>query len=1146
MPWFSRKKNLPPPPEPEAPLASFRSALESRLQDEVRDLTALNIPIPRQLTDLAYTPPDPNDPKLIAKITLPTFDLPPHYLFIFRDLATRPLRRQNYTSYFITAKSQSDIEEAIALCKKDRGLSSVARRFPGFWLNRNPYFLYKMFNERPVIEDRDYWIQKKTTITASHFKVYYDEQVSPLKTVSGYSAAELDLIDRRYNMLDMLCYGCADCDLPENPYHVQALPKWITDEFIHKLPMPSLEFPRDIVRLKVLPSPNAAERLTAQFLDTLRQHKDPLSFAVIATAGKIYFQFMVSANYRAFIEQQIQIHFPEFAVIEAEPLPAGPIPFYSIGTRPRLPWLKLKTSFPLDPYSQLFSIMAQIKPQDTLCTEVLFVPVERVCITELARKLESNIGKPNNNTKEITKRSRDLQEKHQPWLTSFRIISSSPDLIENVVRNFLRQFEVPDNDWPTTNVERTDTFDLPSPHWNRWTFVSTEELAILAHFPDKTIECDRLETVSMKSKLPPDLYTQNGIEIGSSEARGITKPVVVPNQVRDRHVYVVGKSGTGKSTLLYNCICQDIEADGGVAVIDPHGDLVDEVLNYIPERRIKDTIYFNAADKQHPIGLNILNAQNEDEIGLLADDLLVTFKRLSESWGERMKNILLHTFHTLLRYDGATFLDIRPLLQRPEFREQILASIQNKTLADFWQHEYPSYPKDAAQPILNRMSKFSLSPTLSAILSQADSDLNFFDVIQNKKILLVRIPKGEIGEDTSHLLGSLIVSQLQLAVMRRASLPKEARDPYYLYVDEFQNFTTSAFEKILSEARKYNLCLTLAHQYISQVPENIKNAILANVGTILIFQSYPADAALLRPELGQYDPSDVTNLNTSLHEALCKPATQSRETFKFKTLPPLKSEQSQAAAIIDFTHENYCSEASIATPPPHTTPEVNEAASSFPIRSRKFPAKALPKEFTTAQDRILYYISQADYLSTAQIIKLCYGHVAESAKKSVASRDLKVLVESKRIKSQMFGPGKIYFLGRTCNPTTHNLAIRDLFTRIVSSEFELAEVNFSPRLKELIPDLAVDFLAEDGTLIKTFWEYDTGTEGITELVKKVARYESYSSEYLITFVLNTEQRLVQTMKTIRVPYITFAVMSEFETLHDAAFQSSLGDRNPFF
>ena len=183
--------------------------------------------------------------------------------------------------------------------------------------------------------------------------------------------------------------------------------------------------------------------------------------------------------------------------------------------------------------------------------------------------------------------------------------------------------------------------------------------------------------------------------------------MTVPISFRDRHLYVVGKSGTGKSTLLYNCIRQDIEQGFGVAVIDPHGDLADDVLHSIPGHRIKDTIYFNAKDTQHPIGLNIMNAKSEDEIGILAMILLVTFKRLSESWGERMENILRYSFHSLLRYPGATLLDLKSLLQRPDFRERVIASLQHPALSDFWQYEYPNHPKDASAPILNRVSKLA-------------------------------------------------------------------------------------------------------------------------------------------------------------------------------------------------------------------------------------------------------------------------------------------------------------------------------------------------------------------------------------------------------------------------------------------------------
>jgi hypothetical protein len=616
--------------------------------------------------------------------------------------------------------------------------------------------------------------------------------------------------------------------------------------------------------------------------------------------------------------------------------------------------------------------------------------------------------------------------------------------------------------------------------------------------------------------------------------------VHIPDSVRDRHVYVVGKSGTGKSTLLLNCIRQDIESGAGVAVIDPHGDLVEEVLQYIPERRIDDTIYFNAADRKYPIGLNILNAQDEDEIGILADDLLITFKRLSESWGERMESILRHTIHTLLRTEGATFLDIKTLLQNPGYRQQIVASLNNRMLRDFWQLEYsgPGYSKDAAQPILNRMSKFSLSPVLVGILGQPDSSLNFFDVIQNKKILLVNISKGQIGEDTAQLLGSLIISQLQLSIMRRAAMPKEARDPYYLYVDEFQHFTTSAFEKILSEARKYKLCLILAHQYISQLDEKTKNAILANAGTIVMFQSYPADAAALKPELGQYEPTDVTNLNTANHEALCKPSTQSKDTFLFQTLAPPLKPKGYVREIIEYTRENYA-----GSPMSYAVESAVSVRSSVPSEltqtsrpNLKRPARALPKDFASASDKILHYIKEAEWLATPHLIELCYRRLeTEGSKKTGASRDLKYLAEAKRVRSTMFGPNKIYFSGRTPNTTKHNYSVRDLYTKIVVSDFEIAEMNFFPSLTGLTPDLAVSFLAEDGSQIKTFWEYDAGTEGIAELLKKVSRYDTLAKDAAVVFVFNSRERLLQFHKAAGTPRVFLSVLDEFTTLEDPVF-----------
>lgn len=444
---------------------------------------------------------------------------------------------------------------------------------------------------------------------------------------------------------------------------------------------------------------------------------------------------------------------------------------------------------------------------------------------------------------------------------------------------------------------------------------------------------NRLQRAGTGTGFPPELYTSGGVHLGECVSWRRTATVTLPECVRDRHVYLVGKTRSGKSTLLMNIARQDILRGAGVAVIDPHGDLAEDLLQHIPEERAQDTIYFDASDKQHPIALNVLNAQSEEEIGLLADDLMVTFRRLSDSWGERMETILRYTFHTLLRAPGSTFIDIQHILQNGQFRERIVRQADFPTLTDFWYDQFPQLPKDATQPVLNRMSKFVLSPTLHAMLSQARGRLDFSDVIQNGKVLLVNLASGRIGEDNAKLLGSLIVSQLQLAVMRRAGLPRSQRRPFYLFVDEFQHFTTSAFEKILSEAGKYKLSLTLAHQYISQLSESLRYAILGNVGTLVMFPLGQHDANALRSELGQFEPNDLANLSAQAHEALCRPATQSRDTFKFTTLaPPPAPEESFAAFVIERTRKQY------ASAPPARSSQLPQKEAPIPHTLQPAPA----------------------------------------------------------------------------------------------------------------------------------------------------------------------------------------------------------------
>jgi energy-coupling factor transporter ATP-binding protein EcfA2 len=468
-------------------------------------------------------------------------------------------------------------------------------------------------------------------------------------------------------------------------------------------------------------------------------------------------------------------------------------------------------------------------------------------------------------------------------------------------------------------------------------------------------------------RLPP------GEKIGVTETPPV-KPVRISEADRPRHVYIIGKSGTGKSTLIKQMARLDIERGAGVAVIDPHGDLAQQLLDHIPQQRVADTIYFDASDEAHPIALNIMNAQTEPEISRLTDDLLVTFHRLSESWGDKMEHILGYAFETLLRTPEASFIDLKTLLTDPAARGRIVSKLTKPDLLNFWQNEFAGL-KNETQPVLTRLSKFTRSSFIYSILSQPQSPLDFYELIQNKKILLVNLASGIIGESAAGLLGSLIVSQLQLAVMRRARIPEGERTPYYLYVDEFQNFTNSAFEKILSEARKYNLCLTLAHQYISQLPETQRDAIFGNVGTMIMFSVADKDANALKYQIGSYNPINLINLEP--FRALYRPQTGARNTVLMKTLPVLRPSTTFAKEIIEHTRQTYSTN---AAPPvkkmPQERPKPAPAASPDAI-----PALAAPKEFPSVQDKILYYISQAEYLSTAQIIELCFAHYSTEGSK---------------------------------------------------------------------------------------------------------------------------------------------------------------------
>ncbi len=331
---------------------------------------------------------------------------------------------------------------------------------------------------------------------------------------------------------------------------------------------------------------------------------------------------------------------------------------------------------------------------------------------------------------------------------------------------------------------------------------------------------------------------------------------------RERHVYVVGKSGSGKSTVLFNLAMHDIMAGKGVAVIDPHGDLAEAVADCIPRNRTRSVCYFDAADSERPIGFNPLANIPPERHALAASGIVSAFKHLwRDSWGPRLEHFLFHGIIAMLNANHATLIDLPRLYTDEKFRTPIIARIRDPISAQFWNQEYPQYDEryrvEAAAPILNKAGQFAASPAIRAILGQVSPKFDLSYAMNNRKILIANLSKGRIGEQPANLLGSLLVSHLQFVAMGRSELAPEMRVPFFAHIDEFQNFGTDAFASLLSEARKYATHFCLANQYTDQIAPSVRAAVLGNVGVMLVLRVSGADAEIL---VSEFDPIPATEL----------------------------------------------------------------------------------------------------------------------------------------------------------------------------------------------------------------------------------------------------------------------------------------------
>lgn len=440
--------------------------------------------------------------------------------------------------------------------------------------------------------------------------------------------------------------------------------------------------------------------------------------------------------------------------------------------------------------------------------------------------------------------------------------------------------------------------------------VNSGELASFVHIPDQTVKAPKMRFGLGKTKELPQSAVGHDFCIGVNEHFGAETLATLSTQHRLRHMHVIGATGTGKSNLLQGCIAQDMQLGNGLCVLDPHGDLIEKVMLWLPDDRLEDVIILDPSDEEFPVGLNLLDAQTEAEKIILSSDLVSLFKRFATSWGDQMTSVLANAINAFLyKEETGTLLELRRFLTETKFRNSILETLSDPSIAYYWKHEFPLLRSNSIAPILTRLDTFLRSRIVRNMMAQKKG-LDFHDIINGKKILLVKLSQGLIGEENSYLLGSVIVAKLHQAALHRQNIKEENRSPFFLYIDEFQHFITPSMSAILSGARKYGLGLILAHQDLEQVrntDRELANSILSNPAVRVYFRTGESDARQLSQSLSHFDENDLQNLG--IGNAIARVERKDQDfnvsTSLVENDLSLEEREAKARLIIDYSRKIY-------------------------------------------------------------------------------------------------------------------------------------------------------------------------------------------------------------------------------------------------
>ncbi|MFH1218516.1 MAG: type IV secretory system conjugative DNA transfer family protein [Candidatus Peregrinibacteria bacterium] len=445
--------------------------------------------------------------------------------------------------------------------------------------------------------------------------------------------------------------------------------------------------------------------------------------------------------------------------------------------------------------------------------------------------------------------------------------------------------------------------------------ISPKEIATLYHIPNPDIVPHILHVLAKKSEAPQDLPREGdeGISIfGMTNYHNNFDVFGIKRKDRRRHLYVVGKSGSGKSKMLELLIKEDLEAGKGVGVLDPHGDLVDNCMKFVPKNRVGDVVYFDPADTEFPVSFNPMEKVDEEYKMQMTVGFIQIFKKLfGSNWTDRLEHVLRYTVLALLDSPNTTVLSILKMLTDKNYRQNVVSRIQDNVVKNFWVSEFAGWSEkfdaEAITPLLNKVGQFVSTNMIRNIMGQPRSKFDIRQIMDEKRILFMKVSKGLLGEENSSLLGAMIITKLYQAALSRANLSEENREDFYFYVDEFHNFATDAFAEILSEARKYGLNLTIAHQYMGQVSDTVKKTVFGNIGSIVSFRVGSEDAGILANEYTPiFKERDIINLG--VREFYCKMSVDGeiREAFSGRTVDVPKIRDHFTDVIIKNSREKFC------------------------------------------------------------------------------------------------------------------------------------------------------------------------------------------------------------------------------------------------